>query len=362
MTGGGDLHGKIALVTGATSDLGRAIVLELVAAGARVHALGQRTDRLRELLAEPGAGPAGDSGGRSEGDSGAGSKLASGTATVGDTKVDSGAGFVGDTKVVSGTATLGDTKVDSGAGFVGDSGSWSVGGPVAVHAVDLRDTAAVSALLSGIGPIDILVLNAAHPPEAAPFLAGGMDKLRPIMEVNFFSPAQLILALLPGMVDRSWGRVIVISSLAAAIGEAHGPSYCASKAALEGLMRNLAIDYSPSGVTFNAIEAGPVMTERLQAWGATKARRFAMAAANRRVAQPEDVAYSVLCLASPRASHITGEELRVDGGLHLGNPFAAMYTRPGQAAQGTGTQDTGAQDSGAQDSGQGPVGPEPVGR
>lgn len=197
------------------------------------------------------------------------------------------------------------------------------------HNVDLVDTAAVERLLQAVGPVAILVLAHAHPPEAAPFLTGGMDKLRPIMDVNFFVPAHLVLATLPGMLERGWGRVIAISSLAAAIGEAHGPSYCASKAALEGLMRNLAIDYSAHGVTFNSVEPGPVMTERLQGWGPTKARRLALASAVRRVAQPEDVAHAVGFLASPRASHITGEELRVDGGLHLGNAFATAYVRPG---------------------------------
>lgn len=248
-----ELAGKTAVVTGATSDTGRAIALALVEAGATVHALGRRPERLEELVA--------------------------------------------------------------------------LAAEVVPHAVDLHDGPALERMLAGIGRVDVLVLNAAHPPELAPFLKSGMDQLRAIMETNFFAASRLILGVLPGMLEGRWGRIIAISSLAASIGEAHGPSYCASKAALDGMLRNLAIDYSPSGVTCNSIEAGPVATERFANYGPTKARRFAMAAAVRRVGEPRDVAHAVRFLASPLASYVTGECLRVDGGLHLGNPLAAMYVR-----------------------------------
>lgn len=195
------------------------------------------------------------------------------------------------------------------------------------HAFDLEDETALALALVGIGPIDIVVLNAAHPAEAAPFLTGGMANLRAIMETNFFAAARVVQAALPGMAERGWGRIIQVSSLAASIGEAHGPAYCASKAAMDALLRNLAIDYSPRGVTANAIEAGPLLTERMEKWGPAKARRMALASAVRRLGTPDDVAAAARYLASPAASFVTGEALRVTGGIHLGNPLAAMYVR-----------------------------------
>lgn len=266
------LEGRVALVTGATSDVGMAIARALASDGAVVHAAGRRRERLQQLVEQAPAG----------------SRLVA-------------------------------------------------------HAFDLADEAALTRALAEIGPIDVLVLNAAHPAEAAPFLTGGLANLRAIMETNFFAAARVVHAALPGMAERGWGRIIHVSSLAAAIGEAHGPAYCASKAAMDALLRNLAIDYSPRGVTANAIEAGPLLTERMARWGPAKARRMAMAAAVRRLGTPDDVAAAARYLASPQASFVTGEALRVTGGIHLGNPLAAMYVREATAAPAAGDAQPGAE-------------------
>jgi 3-oxoacyl-[acyl-carrier protein] reductase len=212
-------------------------------------------------------------------------------------------------------------------------------GRVAPHTLDLNDAEALDALLADVGAIDVLVLNAAHAAERAPLLEGGEPALRAVLETNFFAAARAVLGVLPGMAARGWGRIVHVSSLAASIGEAHGPAYCASKAAMDALLRSIAIDYSPRGVTANAVEAGPLATERLDRWGPAKARRMALAAAVRRLGTPADVAAAVLYLASPAAGFVTGETHRVTGGLHLGNPLAAMYVRESTGPEPTGRGD-----------------------
>jgi NAD(P)-dependent dehydrogenase (short-subunit alcohol dehydrogenase family) len=246
------LDGRHALVSGATSDIGLAIVGSLLSAGATVHALGRRLERLDTLQHER----------------------------------------------------------------------------LHAHAIDLVDEGAVASLAS-TGSIDILVLNAAHPSERKPLLTGGVSLVRAVMEVNFFAGVTLLQAVLGGMVDRRWGRIVHISSLAAAIGQAQAPGYCASKAALDALCRNVAIDYSAFGVTANSIEVGPVNTERLQAHGPIKLRRLAFSTAVRRLGNPEEVAHAVSYLVGEHAGFITGESLRVDGGIHLANPMSTMYVKEG---------------------------------
>lgn len=199
-------------------------------------------------------------------------------------------------------------------------------------AFDFTDPAALAAAMEKIGAVDVLVMNAAHPPEKAPLLEGGEANLRAIMETNYFAASRVLLAVLPGMLERGFGRVIHISSLAASIGEAFGPAYCASKSAMDSLMRTCAIDYSPKGVTFNAIECGPLETERMAKWGAAKARRMAMATTVRRLGNGADIAHAVRFLAAPAAGWVTGEMMRVDGGIHLGNPMSAMFIREGSGA------------------------------
>jgi NAD(P)-dependent dehydrogenase (short-subunit alcohol dehydrogenase family) len=152
------------------------------------------------------------------------------------------------------------------------------------------------------------------------------------MEVNFFAGVTLLQTVLPGMVERRWGRVVHISSLAAAIGQAQAPGYCASKAAMDALLRSVSIDYAHSGVTANSIEIGPIDTERLRAHGPMKLRRLAFSAAVRRVGTPEEVAHTVAYLVSEHAAFVTGATLRVDGGISLGNPLSTMYVKEGSEA------------------------------
>jgi NAD(P)-dependent dehydrogenase (short-subunit alcohol dehydrogenase family) len=143
-------------------------------------------------------------------------------------------------------------------------------GRVSVVPADLSDEedrgrAAVAVLEAG--RVDILVNNAATVEPLGPTIAIPAGELRLAFEVNVVAPAALAAAVLPGMLDARWGRVVNISSAIAAYpaGMVRGNAYAATKAALEAHTVNLAAELRGTGVTVNAYRPGGVDTA-MQAW------------------------------------------------------------------------------------------------
>jgi len=128
-----------------------------------------------------------------------------------------------------------------------------------------RGRAAVAMLAAGRG--DILVNNAATVEPLGPTIAIPAGELRLAFEVNVAAPAALTAAVLPGMLDAGWGRVVNVSSAIAAYpaGMVRGNAYAATKAALEAHTVNLAAELRGTGVTVNAYRPGGVDTA-MQAW------------------------------------------------------------------------------------------------
>jgi short-subunit dehydrogenase len=121
-------------------------------------------------------------------------------------------------------------------------------GPLAVGAWD------------ALGGIDVLVNNAAVPKRRA-VTALDPDQVEAVMEVNFFAPMRLTLAVLPCMLERGEGVVVNVSSVGGRIGIIHESAYCASKFALCGWSESMAVDLHGTGVSVKLIEPGPVDTE-----------------------------------------------------------------------------------------------------
>lgn len=136
------------------------------------------------------------------------------------------------------------------------------------------------------------------------------------------APLALARAVLPSMMEARRGRIALVGSLAARTGIPGATLYAASKAALEGLARGLAVDYSRRGITANVVAAGFTDTERLagRVGDDPAAReRLVRATATRRLLTPEEVADVVTFLCSTRASGVTGAVVDVTAGAHLNN-------------------------------------------
>ena len=194
-----------------------------------------------------------------------------------------------------------------------------------VH-LDVTDRASCEGALRRIqasaGHVDILVNNAGIAASQT-FLELDDDIWERMMAANAWGAMAMTQAALPGMLSRRFGRVIAISSIAGRVGAPYVAAYTASKHALIGLMRALAVEYGTSGVTFNSVCPGYVdtpMTERtiefiMRRTG--RSREDAMRpllTPQGRLIQPDEVAAVCLLLAGEAGAGINGQAINVDGG------------------------------------------------
>jgi 3-oxoacyl-[acyl-carrier protein] reductase len=188
---------------------------------------------------------------------------------------------------------------------------------------DVSDAAQVQAMVEhvtkNLGPIDILVNNAGthRPGDLVDFDYSQMESMR---RVNLDGPYFLTRAVVDGMKERGFGRIVNIVSIAAFGTRASGTTfYAATKAALIALTRRFAMDLGPHGITVNAVAPGFVPTEmssggRTAEQMRTVVKEFSQVTMVRRVGYPEDIANAVAFLASPASGFVTAQVLTVDGG------------------------------------------------
>ncbi len=164
------------------------------------------------------------------------------------------------------------------------------------------------------GHVDILINNAGTnvPQQIDQIEDSVWDRL---VELNLSSCMALSRALVPGMKERRWGRIIHISSIMAFVSKEGRNAYSATKAALVGMCRAMALELGPWGITVNCIAPGPFLTELpLSLFSQEQQQQVAQRTALKRWGRPEELAGPVLLLASEAGSYITGETLVVDGG------------------------------------------------
>jgi 3-oxoacyl-[acyl-carrier protein] reductase len=204
--------------------------------------------------------------------------------------------------------------------------------PVLAEAFDVTDAGAVrdfvKSVVARFGSVDICVTNAGGPP-AKGFLATSHDDWRQALDQNFLSTVYFAHEVIPHMQAKHWGRIITITSITT---KQPVPDLVLSNAvrtAVVGLVKSLANEFGKDGILVNNVAPGYTATDRLKDLARSRSAAthqsekdiyegWAKDSALKRVALPEEVADTIVWLASERASFVTGQTILVDGGAYKG--------------------------------------------
>jgi NAD(P)-dependent dehydrogenase (short-subunit alcohol dehydrogenase family) len=204
----------------------------------------------------------------------------------------------------------------------------AAGHAAGVIVADVTDAAAISAGVKAAeavrGPFDILVANAGAA-ETAPFGKTGPEQFRRLFELNVLGIVNCAQVLLPGMIARKFGRVVAVASTAGLKGYGYVSAYVASKHAVVGLVRSLAIETAKSGVTVNAVcpsftdtdlvrESVAAITKKTGRSEQDVLAQYVKDVPMARLIKPEEVAAAVVYLCSAEAGAVTGTAMTVAGG------------------------------------------------
>ena len=185
---------------------------------------------------------------------------------------------------------------------------------------NLSDTDAVEALpkqaAEAMGAVDVLVNNAGITRDNL-FMRMSGEEWDEVLLVNLRSAMVLSKGVIRGMMKSRWGRIVNISSIVGATGNPGQANYAASKAGLIGMSKSLAYEVASRGITVNSVAPGFIttaMTDKLT--DDQKAGILAQVPAGR-MGEPEEIAASVLYLASDEAGYVTGATLHINGGMAM---------------------------------------------
>lgn len=206
------------------------------------------------------------------------------------------------------------------------------GAEVFTQVLDVTDAAAVhdfvAAVANEFGGVDVCVANAGGPP-AKGFLAATVDEWRKAIDANFMSTVYFAREVIPHMQRRRWGRIITLTSIST---KQPVPDLVLSnsvRAGVVGLVKSLANEFGKDGILVNNVGPGYTATDRLKELARARSASqnksedeifaaWASDSALKRIAEPKEVADTIVWLASERASYITGQTILVDGGAYKG--------------------------------------------
>ena len=214
---------------------------------------------------------------------------------------------------------VGDLLADEAEAVAAEIGRNAIAVPL-----DITDGAAVAAAVASVGerlgPVDIAVNNAGWD-ELRPFLETDEPFWDRVIDINYKGCLRVTKAVLPGMTERGWGRLVNIASDAGRVGSSLESVYAGAKGGVIAFTKTVAREVARSGVTANCVCPGPTRTPLLEGMAGEGGDRFVDALTRavpmRRLGEPEDIAAAVAFLASERAGYVTGQTLSVSGGLTM---------------------------------------------
>jgi 3-oxoacyl-[acyl-carrier protein] reductase len=204
----------------------------------------------------------------------------------------------------------------------------STGRAVLWQAIDVTRAEDVHAFVAAVekqfGRVDICVTNAGGPPSKK-FLEISIEEWRAAVDLNLMSAVFFARAVLPGMQQRKWGRLITITSMSVKQPVDGLILSNSVRAAVTGLARTLANEFGGDGITVNNVAPGYTLTDRLEELAAKRAadagvtrekilEQMSASVPARRIGRPEEFAAAVTFLASERAGYLNGTTIAVDGG------------------------------------------------
>ncbi|MGB1774549.1 MAG: 3-oxoacyl-ACP reductase FabG [Arenicellales bacterium] len=218
----------------------------------------------------------------------------------------------GHTVIGTGTSTAGAERVTNDLRTAGAEGRGAV--------LEVNDPEQVESVIKGItdefGPISVLVNNAGVTEDNL------LMRMKPsqwerTLNTNLASVFALTKLCLKGMTKARYGRIINLSSVVGATGNAGQTNYAASKAGLIGFTKSLALEIASRGITVNAVAPGFIDTDMTSALGEDQRTKLLEAIPLARLGRADDISKAVAFLVSDDASYITGQVLHVNGGMHM---------------------------------------------
>ena len=222
---------------------------------------------------------------------------------------------IADTLAQAGATVIGTATSESGAAAIGERlAQWGGQG----RALNAAEEGSIESLIAEIekefGKVDILVNNAGITRDNL-LMRMKEEEWDEIMQVNLKSVFRASKAVLRGMMKQRSGRVINITSVVGAMGNAGQANYAAAKAGLIGFSKSMAREVGSRGITVNCVAPGFIDTDMTRSLPEESRKTFEAQTSLGRFGEPQDIADAVLFLASDQAKYITGQTLHVNGGM-----------------------------------------------